>query len=72
MLGLKIGKRLLGPILAAFGISFIIIGALMAVAPYPLIPIIWGWVPGAVFGSLGVIVLAYVFLFIWESNQSLA
>ena len=65
---MKIGKRLLGPILTAFGIAFIIIGVLMAFAPYPMIPIIWGWVPGAVLGSLGGILMAYVFLFIWKSN----
>ena len=69
---MKVNKRLTGPILAVFGVAFIIIGAFMAVAPYPLIPIIWGWVPGAVFESLGFIVLAYVFLFIWEKDQSLA
>ena len=65
---MRIGKRLLGPILTAFGIALIIIGVITAFAPYPIIPIIKGMMPGAVLGILGVNLMAYVFLFIWKSD----
>jgi hypothetical protein len=68
VLGLKVGKRLLGPILTAFGIAFIIIGILGAFAPYPVIPNINGMVPGAVLVILGVNLMAYVFLFVWKND----
>jgi len=68
VLGLKIGKRLLGPILTAFRIAFIIIGILGAFAPCPIIPNINGMVPGAVLVILGVDLIAHIFLFVWKSD----
>ena len=68
VLDLKIGNRFTGPILTAFGIALIIIGVITAFAPYPIITIIRGMMPGAVLGILGVDLMAFVFLFVWKSD----
>ncbi len=68
VLDLKIGNRLKGPILTAFGIALIIIGVIGAFAPYPILPYIRGMLSGVVLGILGVDLMVYVFLFVWKSD----